>query len=250
MWPSTLMLVPFGIVLCMGMVFAFLLSLQAKRSQDRQLDPATQTDRPGAGGPGAYRPNPFDQPCRWVAVKTANPMAVQAALALNNPTPCGWSDILAKLDEPRLFLSPPVAGWTLVMGQALPDPAGDVDDCFHFVRQLSRKLGLVQFFALNRVLGHHAWVQALDGRIIRAYAWAGETLWNQGRMSAAEIELGLRCCAYGEAVVRPGIGTRDWEAVNTENVMALAARWSIDPTTIDDLSLRGLPGIAGDRPSP
>jgi hypothetical protein len=198
-------------------------------------------------GQPTYRPSPFDQPCRWLAVNSSNPAAVQSALALNNPTPCCWTEILTKLEEHKLFLSPPVAGWTLVMGQALPDPSGDVDDCFHFVRKLSRKLGQVQFFAVNRVLGHHAWVQAVDGRIERAYAWASETLWNQGEMTTAEIELGLRCFGYGEKRQLAGFGSLAPEQANVEKVFSLAARWSVDPAAFDNLALDGAHGIAGDR---
>ena len=50
--------------------------------------------------------------------------------------------------------------------------------------ELSRKIGQVQFFSVNRAVNHHAWVQAEAGVIQRAYAWAGRTFWNQGARPA------------------------------------------------------------------
>ena len=49
---------------------------------------------------------------------------------------------------------------------------------FALLRRLSCALGHVQFFSVNRALNHHAWVWMKDRDVRRAYAWAGETLWN------------------------------------------------------------------------
>lgn len=247
MWPSTLMLLPYGIVLGMGILFAFLLARQAKLIRARgqshpDLDLHSLLPRQVH-----YRPTPFDHPCRWLAVRSSNAAAVQSALALDNPTPCCWPEILLKLSEHKLFIAPPVSGWTLVMGQALPEPSEDVDECFHFVRHLSGKIGQVEFFSVNRVLGHHAWVRAMDGRILRAYAWAGETLWNQGEPTAAELELGLKCFAYGEKTARTSFGSVGPAQANAEKIFSLAARWSVDPAALDELVPKGTRGIAGDR---
>ena len=66
--------------------------------------------------------------------------------------PLSLNDALATPFEPRLFISPPVQGWILVMGCDLPDPADDIDECFKFLTGLSRKLGEVQFFSRNRAV--------------------------------------------------------------------------------------------------
>jgi hypothetical protein len=64
-------------------------------------------------------------------------------------------------------------------------------------------------------------------------------------MTRAEMELGLRCFEYGEAAHRHNFAQIDPVAANTERVLALAARWSIDPTTVDERILREGQGIAG-----
>jgi hypothetical protein len=120
-----------------------------------------------------------------------------------------------------------------------------VDKCFRFLLDLSRKLGHVQFFSINRAVNHHAWVQVEQGVVRRAYAWCGRTLWNQGRLTRAEIELALKCYGYGEGEDRIDFGRVDPAAVNTERVPLLASRWSLDPTAIDARMLKEHQGIAG-----
>jgi len=187
----------------------------------------------------------FNVPSRWLAVRSGNPQLVQAALGLNNPTPCSWEEGLTAVHEHKLFISPAIRGWVLVMGSNLPEPGDDVDRCFRFVMELSRKLGQVQYFSLNRAVNHHAWVQAEFGTVQRAYAWAGRTLWNQGVVTRAEIDLGLKCHAYGEGEERIDFGRPDPAALNTERLPLLASRWSLDPTSIDSRALRENQGIAG-----
>jgi hypothetical protein len=123
-----------------------------------------------------------------------------------------------------------------------------VDATFRFLTALSRKLGHVQFFTANRVLGHHAWARLEAGRVVRAYAWAGKTLWNQGIKTRAELELSLKCFRYFETPDRPSYGQPDVIAMNTEKVPLLAARWSLDPAAIDERLFEQSRGIAGELP--
>jgi hypothetical protein len=187
----------------------------------------------------------YHLPSRWLAIRTNNPHLVQAALGLHHPRPCSWEEGLSAAHERKLFISPAVRGWILVMGAHLPEPGEDVDRCFCFLLELSRKLGQVQFFGVNRPVNHHAWILADSGSIQRAYVWAGKTLWNQGKMTRAEMELSLKCFDYGEGEERIEFGRVDPAVVNTERLPLLAARWSVDPTSIDGRILRENHGIAG-----
>jgi hypothetical protein len=186
----------------------------------------------------------FDAPRRWLAVRTQRPELVQAALGVHNARVCSWSDALAGSHEPRLFISPPLRGWVLVMGCDLPDPSDDIDSACHFVSRLSAKLGEVQFFTRVRALSHHGWVRLDRGKVVRAYVWAGETLWNQGTPSQIEQELKLRLIPYTESSETLPYGERELLATNTEKVLRLAANWSVDPTTVEPATLEGK-GIAG-----
>jgi len=188
----------------------------------------------------------FALPSRWLVVRTTNPQAVQSALGLLKPRPCSWEEGLSAAHDQKLFISPPVDGWILVVGSSLPEPARDVDKCFHFIRALSQKLGLVQFFSADRALRHHAWVQADQGHIQRAYAWADKTLWNQGRMTKPEAELRLKCYDYGDCAERTYFSEADPAAFNTERVALLAARWSMDPASLGARVPKQTQGIAGE----
>ena len=103
----------------------------------------------------------------------------------------------------------------------------------------------MQFFSLNRAVNHHAWISTDKGAVQRAYAWAGRTVWNQGAPTKAELELALKCYPYGEGDDRMDFGRPDPVALNTARLTLLAARWSLDPTTIDARMLRENQGIAG-----
>jgi hypothetical protein len=189
----------------------------------------------------------WKRPTCWIAIKNHNLQAVQTALALHNPKPCTWVEGLAGDSEKKLFISPPVSGWILVIGPMLPDPADDVDVCYRLLAELSRKLGHVQFFNANTVLNQHAWVQAEHGRILRGYAWAGKTLWNQGAMTPAERDLRMRCYDYTESATVSPFGASDPAANNSDKVHLLAARWSVDPDEIDERFVEHEWGIVGQR---
>ena len=182
---------------------------------------------------------------RWIAVRSTRPRSVQEALALRQPIACTWEEGLTAAHHEKLFISPAVGGWILVFGSNLPE-IDDVDRCYRFLLELSRKLGHVQYFAVNRVLNHHAWVQAEQGNILRGYGWAGRTVWNQGARTSAELELGVTCFDYTDEPHRLLFGGADLSAANTEKVFRLARRWSIDPTTIDSRLLIRHQGIAGE----
>jgi len=193
-----------------------------------------------------FLPLPHRRPPAWLAIRSRDMVAVQSALGLRNARPCSWSEGLASAR--KLFIAPPVNGWTLVFGSGLPDPGEDVDVAFRFLRELSRRLGHVQYFQADSLLQHHAWALAEFGRIVRAYAWAGATVWNQGMKTRAETALGVKCFGYGEEPVTDEWTVAEYLVANVEKVPQIARRWSLDPAEIDLRTLAGARGIAGQHP--
>jgi hypothetical protein len=190
-----------------------------------------------------YNPLHVRRPSRWLAIRTRDMLAVQTELGIRHAQPCSWSE--GVFAARKLFVSPPVNGWTLVFGDALPNPDDDVDASFRFLRELSLKLGRVQFFQADQILQHHAWAQLEMGRVLRAYAWAGTTIWNQGVKTNDEIALGMNCFGYDE-----NPGSDDWVmadhiVANVEKVFQLAHRWSVDPAEIDMRLVGNQRGIVG-----
>lgn len=180
-----------------------------------------------------------NRPNCWVAVRSVSPEAVKIALGLNHAAPCSWEEGLAGGHE--FFISPRVNGWVIITGLALPNPSDDVDATFLFLTALSKQLGHVQFFYASRLMRHHAWARLDDGCVTRAYAWTGETVWNQGGETLPEIEIGMKTFAYGEHAAT----ILDAET-NFEKVPRLAARWSLDPAEVKLRSVRQATGIAGE----
>ena len=240
-WTRPMLVLFLGLVTGVGLT---LLVLSVRHSRR----PATRSRTflvPLAHAPRSPWPS-LGLPNRWLAIKVNNPRLVQAVVGLHKPVACSWQDGLTLAQARKLFITPCLNGWVLVMGSHLPDPADDVDQCFHLLRRLSRSLGRVQFFSANRLLKHHAWASAYHGRIERAYAWADRTLWNQGNQTPDEAELGLVCYDY---LTTPAPSQRvhpDPIARNTERVPLLAARWSVDPSAVDPRVLREAHGIVGE----
>jgi hypothetical protein len=190
-----------------------------------QKEPLRQEELPrppeSTGEKHNHKPTPdwpqARRPSAWLAVRSRDIVSVQSALGLRNA----------------------------VFGPGLPDPGDDVDGAFRFLRELSRKLGHVQFFQAEPLVQHHAWVMAESGRVVRAYAWAGATVWNQGVKTTAETTLGVKCFGYGESPLADDWTVADFLVANVEKVPQIARRWSLDPAEIDVRMLANAQGIAG-----
>ncbi len=191
-------------------------------------------------------PNNLNSPEQWLAIRSGNVAAIQETLGLSNPQRCTWKDGFAISGVERLFISPPVNGWILVVGPALPAPEEDVDFCFHFISHISKRLGHVQFFSVNSALNHHCWVRAHTGRIERAYAWCGETQWNQGPVTPEESVIGMECHQYGISIEDLDPKQITQLNNNTVNIPQLAARWSINPDALSPEIFTKSSGITGE----
>jgi len=179
------------------------------------------------------------RPTCWIAIRSVSQEAVQRALGLHRPEPCSWASGLA--GDHGFFISPRVHGWVIVTGTAIPTPTDDVDATFLFLTALSRQLGHVQYFYASRLLHHHAWARLDEGCVTRAYAWTGETVWNQGPITRPETETEVRTFAYGDTTA-----TMLDAEVNFQKVSVLASRWSLDPAEVRQSTLRQSIGIAGE----
>ncbi|MBV9508725.1 MAG: hypothetical protein JO303_00405, partial [Caulobacteraceae bacterium] len=192
--------------------------------------------------------------------------------------------------KPLVFVSPPVSGWVLAVGEALPYP---VDDCEYaeqlavgaqfdtLMQTLAARFSEVMFFGTDRRCGFTCWVRASGGAVERALCQVDpEVVANRGPQSAAErqlnlIDLGERApgeeatnylfdrleaaqtaeeerVAAGEdrasaqEAVRKLIGDASF---SEDHVMAMAAAWSIDPESLDDIDEEGV-GLVGVLPEP
>lgn len=248
---AALLLLLVGGVMAVALIAFYFVRRTTRRQRALEEIPESMYNQPAFSEPPEYRGLPFSQPNTWLAIRNRNVEAVLESLGIQSVTPCSWEDGLAGIDARKMFISPPIGGWVLVFGSSLPVPGDDIDAVFRFVTGLSGRLGHVQYFHANAVVYQHAWARSEYGRILRGFAWTDETVWNQGRPTLAERQLGLICPDYGDRGEGDGMfGQPDFVIANAERVAALAARWSVDLANVDPRVFDRERGVAGEPQLP
>lgn len=171
----------------------------------------------------------------WLAVRDGAAKSVSAALGLRDLGPVAWRDgiDLAYLTDDRLVLTPPLPGarnsrWILVSGRWLLRGYPTEE-----VVALSDRLDTeVQLFATYRVAEMHRWIRAVNGVLVRAFGFVGETgevtEW-RGDPDDVERSIGLPPSPDGD----PDI------LVGEEDVLRIAGAWSVDPSRLSDTPSSG-----------
>ncbi len=185
---------------------------------------------------------PFGYRMAWIALRTRNTRKVVEVLGLGGAEVCNWRSGIgsvydAELGQSRVFVSPPVNGWTFVVGLALPHPTGPafVDKCTPLLLELAAEFIEVQYYFSYPIIDFFSWARLLDGKLARGFAINDEgVIWNRGKPSKDERSLGLRL--FDVRGVRGRKGDAGGPLIiypTEEHVMRLAGRWSIDPIKID-----------------
>lgn len=197
------------------------------------------------------RPTPFGYKMAWLAVRTRDTKAVLEALGLTAAEPCNWRSGIGTVYDDQLgtdhvFVSPPVNGWTFVVGLALPYPVGRTfgDKVMPLLARLGRRFVEVQYFFAYPPIDVFAWARLLEGRVVRAFAITDSgVVWNRGRRSREERALGLKLFDFRGVRGRKGDAGGEILLYPTEeHVLRLAERWSLDPTRIDQMDVP-VPGL-------
>ena len=187
----------------------------------------------------------------WLALRTEGRDAVVRALGLRNVVPATPTVGIQRSNEwdpaavaGPVFVSPPVHGWMLCVGQAWLTIADARPPAFgDLVARLSGELRCdAQFFCTHRVVESHGWARAVNGKLLRAYLYvgeSGETPLNYGEPTPDELHLGF-------ALFAPSAdgGSRAAASPAEEDVIRLAARWSVNPTSLPAMA----DGVLGELP--
>jgi hypothetical protein len=203
----------------------------------------------GTGEPAAPdAPQSFGYKIGWLCIKTSDNAAVVNALGLTAPKPSTWKDgVHAVYGEKRypyrlIFVTPPLDGWTFAVGSwvaevsGASDPHDDIARLERLVTKLSTEFGEAQAFVSERTVDFHVWMLARAGKLVRSFGYIGEegeVLRNEGAPTDAEADF-------------------NWSAVNKDwfpsedDVMHVAAKWSIDPTHLKDRAASTTLGIIGE----
>jgi hypothetical protein len=192
-------------------------------------------------------PVPFGPRTAWLALETTETDRVVAALGLQDVRAATWAEGIKAVQQSSVFVTPPLADWTLAVGTALIPP--DRAEAFvkPLLERLSRQFGDAQYFCTHHDYELHVWARARKGRLVRGYGWLGQkslTLWDEGGQTKEERDLGFSFLAGGAFTTAPA---RDREATAPDEdcVMQVAALWSIDPSTLNEHYLEPATGLLG-----
>jgi hypothetical protein len=172
-------------------------------------------------------PEPFGYKQGWLAVRAEDSSTVAAALPFRLIRRAGWKEGVVAADKPlagEIFVTPPVNGWVLVVGVWASSWNGQEDEAEleRQVAALSVRFGEAQFFGTQRVVEYHQWILAKEGQIQRCFGYVGdkdESICNRGPLTGAEKEFD-----FAEI-------NKSWFP-DEQDVMKVAADWSLDPTQL------------------
>lgn len=202
-------------------------------------------------------PAPFGYDMAWLAVRSRDTEAVVGSLGLEDAQRCNWNSGIGTvydnaLGENHVFISPPVNGWTFVVGLPLPHPSSSafVDKCTPLLVTLGGRFVEVQYYFAYPPIDMFAWARLVDGRLLRAFAAGDEgVIWNKGKTTREERALGLKLFELRGVKGRKGDAGGEMILHPTEDhVMRLALRWSLDPTRLNATS--SIPGVGYIAPAP
>ncbi len=185
------------------------------------------------------RPVPFGFRMAWLAVRSRDTQRVVEQLGLTDTQSCNWNAGIgtvydARLGETHVFVSPPVNGWTFVVGLPLPQPTGRafVDKLTPLLVGLGGHFVEVQYFMAYPPVDYFAWARMIDGRLVRAFAVGDEgVIWSKGKTTKEERALGLKLFELRGVRDRRGDAGGPLILHPTEHhVMQVARKWSLDPT--------------------
>lgn len=198
----------------------------------------------GAGEPFGYK-------MAWAAVPTTDTQRVIQAFSLADPIEVSWKEGVAAAylnyavcgkscphakgygDAHRVFVTPPIGQWTLIVGFDLFGTIRNADEArevFDYFAQISTEFGEVQYFGTSDIVGWDHWLLARNGEVVRAFGYSldwKEPFWNTGKPTSAE-PFDFQGFLQGKK------GTEDWYP-SENSVMEVARGWSIDPTQLDKL---------------
>lgn len=190
----------------------------------------------------------FGYKCAWLALKTTHTTAIVAALELRKVCSANWRqgiDAAYTLNE-RVFVAGPVDGWTFVVGldasRLLYSEDGG-DRLREWIERLSGEFDEACYFVTHRGVDYHAWVRAVDGKVVRGFVYSPDfddargVGWAMGDLSDDERTLDINLV---------GLDRDDHRRPDEDDVIRMAEVWTINPLLLDDRDLPMSAGVVGE----
>jgi len=183
----------------------------------------------------------FGYKCMWIAVKTNDKAKIAEILEIKNGKPCNWKYGIEQAYQDKVFITPQVGQWTLIVGWGLTSFSfkSELEEVRSFtgkIDKLSKEFGEAQFFVTHRVSDYQLWAKSISGKTTRLYCFLGEKGENiaiEGEPTEIEKKFKLVNTFSKEAKDENYLERTDILSPDEEFVMKIAANWSIDPTTLN-----------------
>jgi hypothetical protein len=194
----------------------------------------------------------------WIAVPAGDQAGVMDVLGLSSPRPVTFAEARRMIDagghgDPgerrrlsRVFVTPEVDGWTLVIG-AWCDPCGSErhEDVLRSCEALSARYGGAQAYYYGAQGDGSAWLVAEHGRVVRRYAATGEpedellTIGDPLSLEQVRLaELGLP--ADGDLGSASDEQIERWTEIAFDLAPEIAAAYGVSPFTLTrEMKVRG-----------
>lgn len=171
-------------------------------------------------------PQPPDYKKGWLAIRSDDTTGVARSLNLQASRKVSWREGMRAVDADAtgklVFVAPPVHGFTLIVGNwiAQPGKKQNVKSVEQHIAKMSNRYE-VQAFASDPASDFRYWMLAKHGHVERAFAYAGGTMkllevvgppTSDERFSWSQLSKGWIPCE--------------------DDVMTVAGRWSVNPTTL------------------
>jgi hypothetical protein len=156
-----------------------------------------------------------------------------------------------------VFVTPPIDDWVLCVGfplvslvDARPPEFGRRAAEWAAALQTD-----VQYFATHRIVEAHAWARARPSGVERAYLYVGESGQKVQDDGPQTVEEKLLEFAFFDPECADAQADNYWERqdltyVTEAHVMALAHRWSVDPSSLGERNLDLGDGLIADFGEP
>ncbi len=222
-------------ILIIGILFAIMRSFGSKPKTEIKTEKSSveinQTEIDSAIN--------FGYKTMWLAVKTSNKHRISEILKLKNTKECNWKVGVAESYNSSIYITPQINEWTLICGISLLNTGNDKENIVYIkktIETLSKEFGEAQFFGSHRVVEYQSWMKAVNGQIVRAYCYLGESGENlivEGEPTAFEKKYKLINTLSEEAKDEKYFEREDLFYPDEEFVMKMAENWSINPQTLE-----------------
>lgn len=185
----------------------------------------------------------FGLKMHWLAIRSEDSEKILACLPPEHERRrINWDkglDYACRHDN-NVFVTPPVQGWTFIVGWGIPEFSDVRRAAFDdFTAPFLQTFADVQYYGSYRVVDYIAWGRAEGGIWQRLFAYCPNTdlLYSEGAQTDTEQALGLIDIRSLDELLASSEEDHDhWlESLDEETPLRLAGQWSIDPDTLPDI---------------